>query len=69
MANTSCRESERTARVAILNLASAGSCSDAARIKALTRLAQLIYGCVLEIEARQPTPPKTDPPEFEPVCI
>ena len=69
MARTSCRASERAAKLAILNLASEGSCSDAARIKALTRLAELIYGCVLEIEARQPTPPKTDPPEFEPVFI
>ena len=69
MANISFRAAERTAKLAILNLASEGSCSDPARIRALTRLAELIYGCVLEIEARQPTPPKTDPPEFEPVFI
>ena len=69
MPNISCRTAERTAKLAILSMASAGSCSDPARIKALTRLAELIYGCVLEIEARQPKPPKTDPPEFEPVYI
>jgi hypothetical protein len=69
MANILFRAAERTAKLAILNLASEGSCSDAVRIRALTRLAQLIYGCVLEIEARQPAPPKTSPPKGEEIYI
>ena len=67
MPNNSCRSAERAARFAILNLASAGNCSDNARLKALTRLAELLYGCVLEIEARQPAPPKSDLPKFKPL--
>ena len=69
MANISFRAAERTAKLAILNLASEGSCSDPARIRALTRLAELIYGCVLEIEARQPTPPKSNPSKGEEIYI
>jgi hypothetical protein len=69
MPRNSCRAAERKARIAIMNLAEAEDCTDAARLKALTRLAELINGCVLEIQSRQPPPPKTDPKPFEEIYI
>ena len=69
MRNNSCRAAERKAKLAIIGVADAEDCSDAARLLALARLSALINGCVLEIQSRQPAPPKTDPKPFEEIYI
>jgi hypothetical protein len=65
---TTCRAAEREARLAILSVAEAEQCSDETRKPALLRLAALIDGCMLEIEARRPIAPRHEPP-FEPVYL
>jgi hypothetical protein len=69
MRNNSCRSAERKARLAIQDVANAENCSDEARLRALTRLAELIAGCASEIQSRQPPPSKTDPKPFEEIYI
>jgi hypothetical protein len=64
----SIRTAERAAREEIIRLASAEDCKPEARIRALMRLSALIDGCVLELDAQIPKPPK-DPKKFEPVYI
>jgi hypothetical protein len=52
-----------------MQLANAEHSTDDARLRALARLGELITGCIMEIEARQPTPPKSDPPKGEEIYI
>jgi hypothetical protein len=66
---TACHAAEREAWLAILSLAEADQCSDETRKRALLRLAALIDGCLLEIEARRPAMPPNDPPPFQPVYL
>ena len=69
MPNNSCRSAERKAKLAILDVANAENCSDETRLRALARLDALINGCVLEIQSRQPVPPKNGPKPFEEIYI
>jgi hypothetical protein len=50
-------------------VANAENCSDVTRLRALARLSELIDGCAVEIQSRQPPPPKNGPKPFEEIYI
>jgi hypothetical protein len=52
-----------------MQLANAEHCTDDARLLALGRLGELISGCMMELESRKPTPPKSNPPKGEEIHI
>jgi hypothetical protein len=58
MKDNSCRAAERRARLAIIDIANAEDCNDAARLRALARLSAVIDGYILEIGSRNPKPKK-----------